>query len=71
MPLLTAIDEYDCAIRTIAIHARIGLSNTDPSQREAALKAILRLCEDVDENAAGILANATGAVYVQLYGVLR
>ncbi|MCQ9618244.1 hypothetical protein L1889_17465 [Paenalcaligenes niemegkensis] len=71
MPLLTAIDEYDSAITTITIHARLGLTNSDPAQREAALRAILALCEKVDETVTDVLTYTTGAEQIEHYGMLK
>lgn len=46
MPLLVALDEYDSAIQSIAIHARLGLES--PAHQESALRLILEVCEKVD-----------------------
>ncbi len=47
MPLLVALDEYDSAIQSIAIHARLGLES--PEHRESALRLILEVCGKTDE----------------------
>lgn len=46
MPLLVALDEYDSAIQSIAIHARLGLES--PAHQESVLRLILATCEKVD-----------------------
>lgn len=60
-PLLTAIDVYDCASRDISIHAQTALLASDRASLEAALRIILALCQDTDENVEGILTGPLAA----------
>lgn len=56
MPLLVAIDEYENALRAIAVHAEIGLS-AGPGQAEVALRAILMVCEKTSETIGEVLSH--------------
>jgi hypothetical protein len=51
MPPLVAIDEYESALRAIAVQAEIGLSAA-PGQAEVALRAIAMLCEKARDTLA-------------------
>jgi len=55
MPLLTAIDEYDSTIQAIAAHAETALLSSHPVAQEAALRFILKLCQNSEENITGVL----------------
>lgn len=61
MPFLTAIDEYDRTIKTIAAHAEIALLSSDPANQEAALRFILALCYEGDEIVEGVLTGPMAA----------
>lgn len=65
MPLLTSIDEYDQAIRTIAAHAETALRASDPATKEAALRLILMLCQETDANVEGVLTGPMAALLTQ------
>lgn len=65
MPLLTSIDEYDRAIRAIAAYAETALLTSDPESREAALRFILALCQETDDNVEGVLTGPLPALLTQ------
>jgi len=53
MPLLVALDEYDSALQSIAIHASLGLEN--PEYQESALRLILAVCQKTDDTVSDVL----------------
>lgn len=66
MPLLSAIDEYDSAVTKITAQVQIALESEDPAYHHAALYFIATICEHVDDEVTGLLANADFAAYLQL-----
>ena len=58
MPLLTAIDECDCALKSIAIHAELGLAGNKLAQKEASLLMILALCRQTNAIVSDVLTYA-------------
>lgn len=65
MPLLTSIDEYERAIRTIAAHAETALLTSDPQSQEAVLRFILAVCQETDDNIEGPLTGPLPALLAQ------
>jgi hypothetical protein len=56
MSLLTALDEFDCALTRIAIQAELGLALQDPGNLEVALRLILALCRETDTIVEDVLS---------------
>lgn len=67
MPLLVAIDEYENALRAIAVHAEIGLS-AGPGQAEAALRAIRMVCEKTSETIGEVLSHPAAVSQASVAG---
>lgn len=62
MAPLVATDEYGSALRAIASQAEIGLS-AGPGQAEAALRAILMLCEKTARNVTEAFSHSDALRY--------
>jgi hypothetical protein len=61
MPILVALDEFDCALTRIAIQAELGLASREPEYLEAALRLILVLCRQTDAIVEDVLSHAVSA----------
>lgn len=57
MPLLVALDEYECALRAVSIHAALGLAAGGPGHAEVALRAIQAVCERASVTVEDVLAH--------------
>jgi hypothetical protein len=56
VPLLVALDEYESAMRTVALHAQLGLE-AGPLEAQAALSVILAICQKTEDTVAEVLAH--------------
>lgn len=56
MPLLVALDEYEVAVRAVALHAQLGLK-AGPLEAQAALRVILAICEKTEDTVAAVLSD--------------
>lgn len=66
MPLLVALDEYESAVRAIAIHAQLALSSGPDQEKATALQIILAFCEKVDETVEDVLAHPDAVLQVRI-----
>ncbi len=57
MPLLVALDEFECAMRVVSIHAQLGLAAGSSGHAEAALRAIQAVCEKADATVEDALSH--------------
>lgn len=57
MPLLVALDEFECALRAVSIHAALGRAAGSPGHAEAALRAIQVVCEKASVTVEDVLAH--------------
>jgi hypothetical protein len=56
VPLLVALDEYEFAMRTVALHAQLGLE-AGPLEARAALSVILAICQKTEDTVAEVLSH--------------
>lgn len=56
MPLLVALDEYECALRAVSIHAQLGLA-AGSGHADAALRAILMVCMETGATVEDVLSH--------------
>ncbi|QAA93597.1 hypothetical protein [Pollutimonas thiosulfatoxidans] len=63
MPLLIALDEYESALRTVSIHAQIGLE-AGPHEAQAALRMIFATCEKAAGTVEDVLSHPDAAAQV-------
>lgn len=74
MPLLVALDEFECAVRAVSIHAQLGLAAGSSGHAEAALRAIQVVCEKASATLEGVLAHPDAvrqACAIEIEGGLR
>lgn len=58
MPLLVALDEFECALRAVSLHAQLGLAAGSSCHAEAALRAIQVVCEKASATVEEVLSHS-------------